>query len=148
MKQSTLIIQDLSSCLPLEFLKNALKLDVKFKKMRNKGEVTTVGVDATASPGNKTLQLAEISNKVYAFERDAKRAKVLENRVAKAGANENVECFNLDFIESPIPGFSEQSKEEIAFIICDPSCSGSGMRLHTDQETSSVCTLDLKTPET
>ena len=34
---------------------------------------------------------------------------------------------------------------EIKIIICDPSCSGSGMRLHGQEK--SECTLKHKTPE-
>ena len=74
-----------SSCLPVELLTNALKLDKDLKRYRNKNaDIKMVGIDATAAPGNKTLQLAEICKHVYAFERDVKRAKVLENRVNKA----------------------------------------------------------------
>lgn len=55
-KSSQVIMQDLSSCLPLEFLSNALKLDVDFKKYKNKNKhITIAGLDATSSPGNKTL---------------------------------------------------------------------------------------------
>ena len=85
MKSGRVIIQDLASCLPIEMLTNALKLDKDLKKYRNKNpEIKMVGVDATAAPGNKTLQLAELCKNVYAFERDLKRSKVLESRVLKA----------------------------------------------------------------
>jgi len=80
-----MMIQDLSSCLPVELLSNALKLDRDLKRYRNKNkEIKIVGIDATSAPGNKTLQLAELTDKVYAFERDKKRFKVVKGRVAKA----------------------------------------------------------------
>jgi len=44
-----------------------------------------VGVDSTSAPGNKTMQLAELCDKVLAFERDEKRFKVLEGRIIKGG---------------------------------------------------------------
>jgi 16S rRNA C967 or C1407 C5-methylase (RsmB/RsmF family) len=70
------MLQDFSSCLPVELLKNALKLDKEFKRYKNTRN-KVVGVDSTAAPGNKTLQLMEICDKVYALERDSKRHKVL-----------------------------------------------------------------------
>jgi 16S rRNA C967 or C1407 C5-methylase (RsmB/RsmF family) len=70
---------------------------------------------------------------VYAFERDQKRAQILNNRVSKAilGNEDRIECLNLDFIENRVPGIEEKQDEVLKFIVCDPSCSGSGMRLHT-----------------
>jgi len=42
--------------MPVELLKNAIKLDREFKRFRNKNkQLKIVGVDSTASPGNKTL---------------------------------------------------------------------------------------------
>ena len=77
-KTSKCILQDLSSCMPVEILSNAIKLDLDLKKFRNKNkDIKIVGIDSTSSPGNKTLQLAELCHKVYAFERDPKRAGVL-----------------------------------------------------------------------
>lgn len=64
--------------MPIEILKNALKMDKDFKRFKNTSKnLKIVGVDATAAPGNKTLQLAEICDKVYALERDVKRFSVL-----------------------------------------------------------------------
>jgi hypothetical protein len=64
--------------LPVEILKNALKFDKEFKRFKNTNKNSkTVGVDSTAAPGNKTLQLTEICDKVYALERDIKRSKIL-----------------------------------------------------------------------
>lgn len=134
--------------MPVEILSNALKLDLELKRFRNKNKDTKiVGVDATASPGNKTLQLAEFCSKVYAFERDPKRSKVLLSRVTKACAD-HVTCLNLDFIENRIPGIEEKTDEMLKFIVVDPSCSGSGMKLHTTtSEEEDICTIGIKTPE-
>ena len=103
-----------------------MKLDRDFKRFKNTTKnLKIVGVDATSAPGNKTLQLMEICDKVYALERDAKRCKVLESRVAKANETGNVTILGQDFLETKIP-----HSEQVNFIICDPSCSGSGMKLH------------------
>jgi putative methyltransferase len=40
-----------------------------------------------------------------------------------------------------------KENEEIKYIICDPSCSGSGMNLHLNSQSDSGCTLNIKTPE-
>ena len=53
-------------------------MDKDFKRFKNVNQnLKIVGVDATSAPGNKTLQLAEICDKVYALERDQKRFSVL-----------------------------------------------------------------------
>ena len=81
--------------MPLEIIKNALKLDREFKRFKNTtNNLKIVGVDATAAPGNKTLQLMEICDKVYALERDPKRFTVLENRIGKANQTGNITCLN------------------------------------------------------
>ena len=41
--------------MPVELLKNTIKLDMKFKKFLNKKEKEVVGIDSTSAPGNKTL---------------------------------------------------------------------------------------------
>ena len=83
------------------------------------------------------------------MERDPKRFKILKGRVNKAGAesaNENddkgVTCINVDFLE---PMLETKENTEIKIIVCDPSCSGSGMRLHGQEKPE--CTLKHKTPE-
>lgn len=78
--------------MPVELLKNTIKMDMKFKKFLNKKEKEVVGLDSTSAPGNKTLQLAEMCKSVNAFERDPKRFQTLKSRVTKAGANDVIEC--------------------------------------------------------
>ena len=72
--------------------------------------------------------------KVFAFERDSKRFKILEYRISKALESESndrkISCLNLDFLEQDIPNL--EKNDEIKFIVCDPSCSGSGMNLHNN----------------
>lgn len=148
-KTSKMILQDLSSCMPVEILSNAIKLDLELKKFRNKNkDMKIVGLDSTSSPGNKTLQLAELCSKVYAFERDPKRAGVLQSRVTKAlNGGDSIVCLNQDFLTIKIPGFETKTDEIIKFIVCDPSCSGSGMRLHSTITQDEVkCSLDTRTP--
>lgn len=82
----------------------------------------------------------EICDKVYALERDAKRSKILETRIAKANQTGNITCLNQDFLETKIP-----HQEQVNFIICDPSCSGSGMKLHGNETTD--CTKNMATPQ-
>ena len=129
--------------MPVEVLDNAIKLDLDYKKFRNKNKIA--GIDSTASPGNKTLQLAQLCDKVFAFERDAKRIKVLNDRIGKAHS-ENVTTLNSDFL---LPETKPETKEgqQIKLIVCDPSCSGSGMNLHIDQDKKKTCTLEQSVPD-
>lgn len=141
-KSGQLILQDLSSCLPLEFVSNALKLDLELKRFRNKNKnIIFTGLDSTASPGNKALQLSELCPKVYALERDPKRAKVLQTRVEKANAQDVVSSLQVDFLDHQLDLTED---EHLKLIICDPSCSGSGMRLHGKE--NDLCSLKIPTP--
>lgn len=41
-----------------------------------------------------------------------------------------------------------KDEQRLCYITCDPSCSGSGMNLHTDQgDKTLICSRDAKTPE-
>jgi len=46
----------------------------------------------------------------------------------------------MDFLES-----NPETYEDVSVILCDPSCSGSGMKLHAKDEQE--CTLGLDTPD-
>mmetsp|Transcript_14701 Transcript_14701/g.25022 ORF Transcript_14701/g.25022 Transcript_14701/m.25022 type:complete len:147 (+) Transcript_14701:625-1065(+) len=145
--------------MPVLVLENAIKLDRDLKRFKNKNKgMRILGVDSTSAPGNKTLQLAQICDKVVAFERDPKRIKTLSMRVRKA--NQKVEggelekeiiCLEKDFLELPISSQvqMDETKERLIFVVCDPSCSGSGMNLHLHEDSASKikCTKDIVTPK-
>jgi putative methyltransferase len=81
-------------------------------------------IDATAAPGNKTSHLAMImgnKGRIFAFERDFKRFKVLEKMLEKAGV-ENTVAKNMDFLQ-----VNPQEYKDVQYILLDPSCSGSGI---------------------
>lgn len=101
-----IIVQDRASCIPVTIM--APRAD-------------GVYIDSCAAPGNKTSQLAAKARKVYAFERDPKRAKTLEKMLATARLASNVEVKVQDFLQFPV------LDEPIAGLIVDPSCSGSGI---------------------
>lgn len=91
-------------------------------------------VDGTAAPGNKTTHLAAIvgkegSGKIFAFEKDPKRAKVLETMVGKSGADMIVEIRGGDDFLLADP-WKEEEREglgKVTHLLLDPSCSGSGI---------------------
>jgi putative methyltransferase len=103
-------------------------------------------VDATAAPGNKTLQLSEFIGEVLSFERDHNRFGVLKRRVHECKASRNVTVINEDFLDSD-PSANE-NLQDIDIVLCDPSCSGSGMKLHCGLRGQSEggCTLEMETP--
>ncbi|KAG9076475.1 hypothetical protein FS749_011751 [Ceratobasidium sp. UAMH 11750] len=107
------IAQDKASCFP------ALVLDPPALD-------DTYVIDATAAPGNKTSHLSSLMGnrgKVFAFERNKRRFKTLEQMVQKAGCN-NVEPISDDFLAQD-PRDSRFAK--VTHILLDPSCSGSGI---------------------
>eukprot|EP00835_Amoeboradix_gromovi_P007090 NODE_1051_length_1696_cov_0.103319.p1 type:complete len:402 gc:universal NODE_1051_length_1696_cov_0.103319:1295-90(-) len=123
-EQQLLIIQDKASCLP------ALVLDPPSDAFC---------LDATASPGNKTLQLLENCNKVVACEKDFKRFTFMKNRFESLNAK--IECLNDDFLlMDPISG--------VTHILLDPSCSGSGTLdygvVYTDNDIIDFSILQFK----
>lgn len=114
-----LFLQDKASCFPAHILSPPSGAFV---------------VDGTAAPGNKTTHLAAIlgrggSGKIFAFEKDLKRAKVLETMVGKAGAEKIVEIRSgNDFLLAD--PWKEEEKEglwKVTHLLLDPSCSGSGI---------------------
>ena len=131
-----IILQDKASCIPADLLDVSLG-----------GRV----LDACAAPGNKTTQLAAAvgsSGKVFAVEKDSKRAKTLKTMVEKAGAsscashynfsNSVTTIINADF--TTLNPFDERFAD-ITHILLDPSCSGSGLdRLDYNTSESDIST--------
>ncbi|KAL2124413.1 hypothetical protein VTJ04DRAFT_778 [Mycothermus thermophilus] len=134
-REGKIILQDKASCFP------AYLLDPR----PDDGDV----VDACSAPGNKTTHLAAILHerkegegaavvawapkkkqkqqrqRIFAFEKDPQRAKVLEKMVKSAGAGEGtVVHAGADFLQTDpeAPEF-----RHVGALLLDPSCSGSGI---------------------
>ena len=114
-KLGLLVIQDKASCLPSQLL---------FDEWDGEGDV----IDACAAPGNKTTHIAaQISyegknGKIFALDKSARRAKLLEERAILAGADGIIETRNFDFLQLDASAF-----KSVRAILLDPSCSGSGV---------------------
>lgn len=109
-RSGKLILQDKASCMPVAIL-----------QPRPSSQV----VDACAAPGNKTTQLAAsvgIDGKVFAFERDPKRAQILEATLRKHGCDKFVTSSCQDFLRTNPTEYAE-----VEYALVDPSCSGSGI---------------------
>ncbi|KAM0671487.1 tRNA/rRNA cytosine-C5-methylase [Ordospora colligata] len=110
--QGKIVIQNISSCLPALIL--------------NPDEGSVV-IDTCSAPGNKTSHLSMImknTGKIHAFEKDESRAKILRTQLEKLGVG-NTEVIEGDFLQSVPDDF-----KDVEYILCDPSCSGSGMHLN------------------
>ncbi|GAB0132641.1 hypothetical protein EsDP_00001070 [Epichloe bromicola] len=119
-----IILQDKASCFP------AYLLDPRPED----GDV----VDACAAPGNKTTHLAGIirshapeyepvgtQQTIFAFEKDARRARTLEKMVRIAGAKGMTRIgLGQDFLQVD-PRADRFLK--VGALLLDPSCSGSGI---------------------
>lgn len=119
-----LILQDKASCFPGVLLRDL--------------EPSSDVVDGCAAPGNKTSQLGEIAYtirqrsgdgetgpRVYAFERDPHRAKILHKMLGRAGLADSVTVkAGVDFLTSD-PYSTELAN--VSALLLDPSCSGSGI---------------------
>lgn len=133
-QRKDIVIQGKSSCYPAwALMKKVIERGLFHKKF----DV----IDACAAPGNKTIQLSEYlskfaNSKLFAVEKDKKRFNLLKKRVEHYGINEkNIRLLNYDFL-SIDP--HDKKYEKVRFILLDPSCSGSGMRIHLfldDKET-------------
>jgi len=120
-EEGKLILQDKSSCFPA----HALYLLAK-ERLGGADQLGQLdALDATAAPGNKTSQLASLGfRNVLAFDKSARRLKVLERRMEQAGAQEKVRPECRDFLSSD---GSAAEFAHVKVILLDPSCSGSGM---------------------
>ena len=79
----------------------------------------------------KTSQLAStVSSRfvrrghVIAVERDATRCETLKSMMAKSGADNYVRIIHDDFLKMNPNDF-----EDVEYILLDPTCSGSGMKV-------------------
>ncbi|XP_061231703.1 28S rRNA (cytosine-C(5))-methyltransferase-like isoform X2 [Neopsephotus bourkii] len=106
-----IILQDKASCLPAFLLNPAAGSHV---------------IDACAAPGNKTSHLAAIlknKGQIFAFDVDTKRLATMNTMLMRAGVT-GFQLAQQDFLTVD-PGDPKYSK--VAYILLDPSCSGSGM---------------------
>jgi len=86
-----------------------------------------VAMDATAAPGNKTVQLAGAvgpSGTVHAFDRDRSRYELLNRMLARGHASAIVQARHADFLRVRP---DDERYANVTHILVDPSCSGSGM---------------------
>ncbi|KAK6332181.1 hypothetical protein TWF718_002713 [Orbilia javanica] len=122
-KSGEIILQSASSCLPAIML--------------NPPKGSTV-VDGCAAPGNKTTHLAALvgsNGKVFAVERDRRRAEILERMVAKAGAEKIVTTLKATDFTTITEGHTAW---KASYLLLDPSCSGSGILQRVDWDISKL----------
>ncbi|CAG8536291.1 7246_t:CDS:10 [Funneliformis mosseae] len=134
-----IILQDKASCFPAYICSPQIDSHV---------------IDACAAPGNKTSHLSAImknTGKIWAFDLDKKRLKLLEKLTQKAGCK-NIEAVHGSFLDvDPL----DERYSKVEYILLDPSCSGSGIvnRLdklvdafeqETDQSDTSQNSQDLR----
>ncbi|NWR81017.1 NSUN5 methyltransferase, partial [Centropus unirufus] len=105
-----IILQDKASCLPAFLLDPAAGSHV---------------IDACAAPGNKTSHLAAIlknKGQIFAFDVDTKRMATMNTLLTRAG----VTAFQLAQQDFLTVDPSDPKYRRVAYILLDPSCSGSG----------------------
>ncbi|KAH7170468.1 S-adenosyl-L-methionine-dependent methyltransferase [Dactylonectria macrodidyma] len=117
-----IILQDKASCFP------AYLLDPRSED----GDL----IDACSAPGNKTTHLAAILKEhqpefetppqtIYAFEKDPRRAQILDKMVTAAGSKGTTRIgFGQDFLQ--VDPCAEKYRS-VGALLLDPSCSGSGI---------------------
>ena len=99
-------------------------------------------IDCCAAPGNKTSQLASLlchagrKLPITAFERDPKRAELLQKRLLQSGASRgstdsgSVMVKQCDFLTTdPV---HDTRWRNVRAVLVDPSCSGSGLGHRVD----------------
>ena len=85
-------------------------------------------IDCCAAPGNKTTHVSALLVKaggghVYAFDKDQRRLKRLNENAARAGASHIITSQCIDFLTVDP---NDRQFESVRGILLDPSCSGSG----------------------
>jgi putative methyltransferase len=141
--QGQLIMQDKASCLPAVALQPQRDWTV---------------LDSCASPGNKTTLLAALmfpkglaneteeqaqqpeseqqqqeegKGHIHAFELDEGRKHSLVKMIYRAGAGQCITAHHQDFTQVDV---HDAAYADVRGILCDPSCSGSGMVHRLDQQ--------------
>ena len=138
-KNGELILQGKSSCMPAHCLLvneegNEDERDGRddmsaiFERIRQSDVI-----DACAAPGNKTTHLAALldkknntynrGGKVFAFEKDHRRAQRLRDTVDLYGCSKTVVVAKKNFLEVDV---NDAKYRNVRSILLDPSCSGSG----------------------
>lgn len=117
-RENLIILQDKASCFPPVILNPPSGAQV---------------IDACAAPGNKTSQLCALvgpEGRVWAFERDTRRFQTLEKLTSAAGVGGRLRNKLADFltVDPKDPEFAH-----VTHILCDPSCSGSGMPMSLER---------------
>ncbi|CCF59741.1 hypothetical protein KAFR_0H03310 [Kazachstania africana CBS 2517] len=115
-KQGRIIIQDRASCFPAHILNPTLEDKI---------------IDACSAPGNKTTHVASYmfgnglvdDVRIFAFEKDPERAKVLQKMIKVAGCSKQISVNVGDFTKLATPS----KFPDVTGFIVDPSCSGSGI---------------------
>jgi len=136
LKNGELILQGKSSCMPAHCLlvneEERLSDDMSaiFERICQSDVI-----DACAAPGNKTTHLAALLNdkknkngrggggKVFAFEKDHRRAQRLRDTIDLYGCSKKVIVAKKNFLEVDE---NDDKYRNVRSILLDPSCSGSG----------------------
>jgi 16S rRNA C967 or C1407 C5-methylase (RsmB/RsmF family) len=125
-KEGKLIIQDKASCFPSQVLYDAWHSLPENEGTAGRGDF----IDACAAPGNKTSHLAALAatagghSKVYAFEKNSRRAQLLKDRMAQMAVQNTVKVNNTDFLGIDV---YDARYQHVTAVLLDPSCSGSGV---------------------
>lgn len=127
-KEGKIVLQDKASCMPAHC--------VPYSRLFEEEEQVDF-IDACAAPGNKTSHLCSLiiskrncgnnsNSKVFAFDRDEQRCKLLKEMMQKHVSPQSiaVECMQMDFLQVD---YNEEKYRNVKVILCDPSCSGSGI---------------------
>ncbi len=140
-KNGELILQGKSSCMPAHCLlvneegkcDGGADMSAIFERIHQSDVI-----DACAAPGNKTTHLVALLNndnnnnkdknkrgrgKVFAFEKDHKRAQRLRDTVDLYGCSKKVIVAKKNFLEVDV---NDAKYRNVRSILLDPSCSGSG----------------------
>ncbi len=121
-RENLILLQDKASCFPPVILNPPVCSQV---------------IDACAAPGNKTSQLCALvgpEGRVWAFERDSKRFQTLEKLTTAAGVGNRLKNKLADFLT--VDPFDPEYAQ-VTHILCDPSCSGSGMPMSLERSLAS-----------